>query len=171
MGYLMNARVYLAGAIEHANPNDDWRSIPKSILRNEYKIDLFDPHDDPKQQWSPQLRFAKEQEDYETVEDVAKKFVRKDLCIVDRCDFIIAYLPKDVPTTGTVHEIINSNNAKKPTLLVCPQGKKYIPAWYFAFIPHTNMFGSWDALYKYLKEVDNGKHMSDDRWSYVYRLI
>ena len=171
MGYLLGARAYLGGPIEKADPQDDWRTVPKSILKNEFKIDLFDPHADPKQQWSPNLNYAKEQEDYNAVVEIASKFVRKDLCIVDRCDFLIACLPKDVPTTGTVHEIINSNNAKKPTLLVCPQGKKYIPGWYFAFIPHTNMFGSWETLYRYLRDVDAGKHMTDDRWAYVYKLI
>lgn len=170
-GYLKNARAYLSAPIEADDGKIDWRAGPKAILRGEFKIDLFDPNADPKQQWANQMRIAKEAESYDEVENICKKFVRKDLCIVDRSDFLMAYLPKGVPTTGTVHEIINSNNAKKPTLLVCPQGKKYIPAWYFGFIPHNNMFGSWEELYRYLREVDNGAHMDDDRWAYVYKLI
>jgi nucleoside 2-deoxyribosyltransferase len=170
MAKLAGVRLYLGGPIECSQPND-WRSEPKSVFQNEFKIIVFDPHADPKQQWSPKLAEAKEMEDYETVEEIAKRFCRKDLCLVDRCDFLIAYLPKDVKTTGTIHEIINSNNAKKPTLLICPEGKKHIPGWLFAYIPHTNMFGSWEALYEYLRKVDRGEMIEDDRWHYVYGLI
>ena len=170
-GYLRNARCYLSGPIENDDSGWDWRIAPKTILKEEFKIDLFDPASDPKQQWAGVMKEAKEAEDYAKVEEIGKKFVRKDLCIVDRSDFLIAYLPKNIPTTGTVHEIINSNNAKKPTILICTQGKKYIPAWYFGFVPHMNMFGSWEELYHYLREVDNGAHMDDDRWAYVYKLI
>lgn len=170
-GYLKGTRSYLAGPIESADPTNDWRSAPKKFLIEELKIDLFDPHADPKQQCFSELTIAKTKRDYEAVENIAKRFVRKDLGRVDRSDFIIACLPKGVPTVGTVHEIINSNDTKKPTLLVCPEGKQYIPSWYFGFISHKNMFGSWDDLYEYLREVDAGKHMSDDIWAYVYKII
>jgi hypothetical protein len=33
------------------------------------------------------------------------------------------------------------------------------------------MFGSWDSLYGYLKEVDEGLHKDDRRWALVYDLI
>ena len=68
------------------------------------------------------------------------------------------------------HEIINSNNAKKPTLLVS-EHKKLIPLWYYGFIPHRCMFTGWEALYEYLDGVDKGKEKDNDRWSYVYGLI
>jgi len=170
-GYLTGARAYLGGPIEAADPTIDWRSEPKRVLIEELKIDLFDPHADPKQQCFNELIQAKEAAAWERVETIVRRFVRKDLCIVDRSDFIIACLPKGVPTVGTVHEIISSNNTKKPTLLVCPQGKQYIPSWYFGFIPHKNMFGSWGSLYTYLREVDSGWHVDDDRWAYVYKII
>lgn len=171
MGYLYGARGYLAGPIECADPTIDWRSEPKRVLIHDFGINLFDPYTDPKQQWFSKLSKAKEAEEYDAVTMISKKFVRKDLSIVDRADLVIAYLRRNIPTTGTVHEIINSNNAKKPTLLVCPDGKKYIPSWYFGFIPHKNMFNSWNDLYDYLKDVDCGKYMDDDKWSYVYKII
>ena len=53
----------------------------------------------------------------------------------NRSDFIIAYVPMAVCTTGVVHEVINSHNAKKPTLLVTNTDNiKNIPLWYFGFI-------------------------------------
>jgi nucleoside 2-deoxyribosyltransferase len=80
----------------------------------------------------PALKKAQSEKDTDTIAKIAKSFVRKDLCLVDRADFLIAYLPNKIPTTGTNHEIINSNNAKKPTLLVTDTGDiTNIPLWYF----------------------------------------
>lgn len=171
MGYLEGTRAYLSAAIEHANPDDDWRVEPKKILTTRFKIDLFDPSSDPKQQQSANLIAAKEREDYDTVANIAKAFVRKDLSIVDRADYVIAYLDPLVKTFGVTHEIVNSNNAKKPTLIVCTNGgKKMIPSWFFGFIPHTNMFSTWTELYDHLALVDDGK-IDDYRWNYVYKKI
>lgn len=171
MSYLMKSRCYLSGPIEADTSKTNWRIPVKDVLVKEFGIDLFDPFEDPKQQCLAQLKNAKDNEDYDVLCDIAKRFVRKDLCMVDRSDFLIANLPKGVLTTGSCHEIINSNNAKKPTLIVCENGKKFIPAWYFGFIPHECMFGSWDDLYDYLRKVNEGKYKEDDRWSYIYKLI
>ena len=165
-------RCYLSGAIEFGDEDTNWRTEPKKILIEKYKIDLFDPFSDPKQQWVPKLNAARAAKDYETMEKIATKFVNKDLSMVDRSDFLIAYLPKGVPTTGTTHEIIQSySGIKNPTLLVCPEGKVHNPLWFFGFIPHRYMFSSWDDLYSYLDEVNDGKHKDDSRWHFVYGLL
>lgn len=170
MGYLKGTKAYLSGPIEN-DPGNDWRSEPKRVLREEFGIDLFDPMEDVKQQWVPSLKKAREECDYDTMSQIAESFVHKDLSIVDECRFIISYLPYKVCTTGTHHEIINSTNLKKPTLLVCPQGKQFIPLWYYGFIPHEVMFGDWKSLYEYLREVDEGKHTHNKRWRRVYGLV
>lgn len=172
MPYLKNKRCYLSGPIE----NDDtqthnWRNEPKKALVEKFGIDLFDPFDDPKQQWVPVLAKARRDCDYPKMSEIASNFVRKDLCMVDRADFIVAYVPYKVCTTGTTHEIIFSHNAKKPTMLVCPQGKEFVPLWYYGFMSHEYMFGSWEDLYSYLQDVDDGQHKKDNRWHYVYGMI
>lgn len=168
MGFLKNKRMYLSGPIEH-DVVENWRTEPKKRLIEEFGIDLFDPNDDPKQQWVPSLKKAQKEKDYETIVQVTKSFVRKDLSKVDRADFLVAYLPYKIPTTGTTHEIINSNNAKKPTLLVTNcEDITGIPLWYFGFIPTKCMFAGWDKLFDYLREVDSGQHRSNNRWSYIY---
>lgn len=170
MSYLKGKRCYLSGAIEHSQ-GCDWRDNPKKVLVEEFGIDIFDPFADPKQQWVPLLHEAQANKDFETMKRISSQFVRKDLCMVDRSDFLIAYLPYKVPTTGTHHEIINSINAKKPTLLVCPQGKEKVPLWYYGFVPHEVMFGSWDELYAYLREVEAMKHTENNRWAFIYGLV
>ncbi len=169
--YLAGKRCYLSGPIENDNLGHNWRTEPKKVLVKKFKIDLFDPFLDPKQNLTGELLEARDKKDYVTIVRIAKGFVRKDLAMVDRADFLIAYLPYKVPTTGTHHEIINSNNTKKPTLLVCPQGKEYVPLWYYGFIPPECMFGCWDELYTYLKEVDKGLHMDNNRWHFIYGLV
>lgn len=169
--YLKNKRAYLSGPIENDSDGPNWRDGPKLALTQRFGIELFDPFADPKQVWAADLYKARQERDFETLTRIAKGFVRKDLAMVDRADFLIAYLPYKVPTTGTHHEVINSNNAKKPTLLVCTQGKEFVPLWYYGFIPPECMFGSWEALYDYLWDVDNGNHKDNNRWHFIYGMI
>ena len=163
--YLKGARCYLSGPIEY-DTGKNWRLAPSKKLVKEFKIHLFDPFKDPKQQWAPLLKAARAEKNYDEMARIANDFVRKDLSVVDECQFLIACLPLGVPTTGTVHEIIVKSLSKKPVLLVCPEGKWNIPFWYWGFIPHSQMFSNWNDLYKYLREVDQGKN-DNYRWDYV----
>ncbi len=168
--YLAGKRAYLSGAIEF-DSDSSWRIEPSRILVEEFKVDLFDPFNDPKQQWVPALKLARQQKDYDKMATIADNFVRKDLTVVDHSDFLVAHLPRGVPTTGTVHEIIVKANSKKPVLIVCPQGKEWVPFWYWGFVPHSQMFGRWEDLYQYLREVNDLKHTDNYRWDYVCGLI
>jgi hypothetical protein len=168
--YLTNKRCYLSGPIENDSVGLNWRIEPKKVLKGVFGLNLFDPFEDPKQQWVPALKEARQNRDFDTMATIAKKFVHKDLAMTDRSDMLIAYLPYKVPTTGTTHEIINSANAKKPVLLVCER-KELIPLWFYGFIPCDMMFDGWNNLYDYLHEVNEGKHMENSKWSFIYGLI
>ena len=171
MLYLKDKRMYLSGPIENSQ-EDNWRDLPKQKLTEEFGVNVFDPFEDPKQQWVPALVKAKKEKDFETIIKITHDFVRKDLSMVDHSHFLIAYLPHKVSTTGTVHEIINSNNAKKPTLLVTNTNDiSDIPLWYWGFISPEFMFPNWDALFEYLEQVDKGHHQNNRRWNLVHGLI
>jgi hypothetical protein len=170
MGYLADKKLYLSGAIEYANPNDNWRIEPMRVFRERFSIDVFDPFSDPKQQWAEKLKIAKKNRDFDEVEGIARLFVRKDLQIVQKTDILVAYLQPNVQTTGTIHEIINSWNYKNPTLLVS-EHKEDIPSWCFGFVRHKYMFDGFSKLYEYLQEVDDGMHKDDLRWALIYGLI
>lgn len=167
-GVLYQSRAYLAGPIDLADNSVNWRPPIKDFLANELGIKIFDPFDDPKQRNVSDIYDHAKAGEFEAVRSIVKSFVRADLSVVNHSDFVIAHLPYKVPTTGTVHEIINANNAKKPTLLVCPQGKENLPKWFFGFVPLRFMFGSWDDLYSYLREVNEGGHADDDRWWFLH---
>ncbi len=166
--YLKGKRVYVGGPIEHDNPNDNWRDSVRHKLRNVFELKVFDPAEDPKQYLREQIIHCKKNELWDELSHIMHEFVRADLGVVDRSDFVIQYLPYKVLTTGTHHEIINSNDRKKPTLIVCPQGKSCVPDWYFGFIDHNHMFGSWDSLYEYLEKVDRGHMRKNPRWWFCY---
>jgi hypothetical protein len=171
MGALKGIRAYLGGPIEFDRTDLNWRTEPTNVLSSRFGINVFDPFADPKQRWVSVLQDAKSRCDTDEMAKVAKNFVRKDLSMVDRSDILISCLPEGVPTCGSHHEIFVSNNAKKPTLLVCTQGRQKLPIWYYGFISPEFMFGSWDDLYGYLSEVDDGKHKANNRWWFVYNMI
>lgn len=172
MNYLENKRVYLSGAIENSDSGTNWRIEPKKILQNEFGLDIFDPYEDPKQQFVPALKEARKKRDIEEIRRVAKDFVKKDLILVERADFLIANIISHIPTTGTTDEILfAARTSRKPTLLVCEEGIEHIPFWFFGCIKLEFMFNSWDELYSYLRDVNLGKYKENDRWSFVYGLI
>jgi hypothetical protein len=199
MGKLKNSRCYLSGPIEQDLATNNWREEPTKILTERFSVDLFDPFTDSKQIKTADIKKARTERDMETLRRIGQGFVRKDLAEVDRADFIIARMAfedvfyvsdvlrllehpydssieiqphrRQIPTTGTIHEIINSDLYHKPTLIVCEEGKEFLPVWLIGFVPLRYLFSSWQECYNYLEEVDNGVHTQDDRWSYTYGLV
>lgn len=167
MGVLKDKQVYLSGPIQYAT-EQAWNHDIKQYLKDTLGLSVLDPATDPKQQWKKELEIAQQNKDFETMRKIARSFVREDLGRVDRADFIIANLPYKVATTGTIEEIIRSNDSKKPTLLVCDKGREWIPMWFYGYIPLRYMFDNRIQLLTYLHEVDNGKHIDDDRWHFIY---
>lgn len=171
MSVLKGKRAYLSSAIQHAQ-NHNWRDAAIKVLREEFEIDLFDPFNDPKQQWLPLLEEAVKNKDYETMTKISKDFVSKDLTMVSRSDMLIAYLPYKSITCGLHHEVIWSHMDKKPTIIVCEDGIEKIPLWYWGILKWQDaMFSSWEDLYKFLREVNEGKHNDKKRWRYINGLI
>ena len=170
MGILAWKKVYISGPIEHDNKSFNWRIEPTKVFTELFGLDVFDPFSDPKQQWVPDLITAKTNRDFDEMARIARRFVRKDLQVVQRTDIVVAYLPHGIPTTGTHHEILNSWSYKNPTLLVSDR-KEDIPLWYYGFIDHKYMFGGFTDLYEYFQEIEAGKHVDDLRWAMIYNLI
>jgi len=166
--------VYLSGPIEKDTSGIDWRPKVRETLQTKYNINVFDPFIDPKQDKVKELNAAKEQQDFDEIARIAADFVSKDLTEVDRCHFLIAHLPPNTPTVGTIHEIINAINRKIPTLIVCSGGKTSVSSWIYGILKNKHQWyihGNWDSLFNYLDEVNENKHIGDNRWRYVYGII
>lgn len=166
MGCLEGRLCYISSPIELSGPSD-WREDLHKQLYDRFIIDVFDPVYDPKQNFVGELRRLRELKDYNGIAEIARRFVKKDLGVIERSDFVIAVLPYRVPTCGTHAEICLANQLKKPILLVCPDADKaYLPLWYFGYMNLEMMFGSFDEVYDYLKKVDN-EEIDYERWHFV----
>jgi hypothetical protein len=136
---LQNTRVYLSGPMDFVGSRVvekyfGWRAILTPVLRA-LSITVLDPWNKPRvlghsadygregllpakeryetDFWtSHQTRARFEQEFWETV--------HIDLRMTDISDFVIAFVPTNIYSVGTVHEIITARNQLKPVLLISP---------------------------------------------------
>ena len=131
--FLRGARVYLSGPMDFVASRADekklgWRNRIGDFLRSHGAI-VFDPW------FKPGVRGAQQYglEDIHTIEqgqagdekrsECAEKFwetLHIDLRMVDTSDFTIAYVPTNIYSVGTVHEIVLSRLQWKPVLFVSP---------------------------------------------------
>lgn len=98
------------------------------------------------------------QENWGKIKEEFWPIVHSDLRNVDSADFLIFNYIPDVPTVGTVHELVVANFEKKPILLKYDKEKldRFNP-WMCVFVKKHHFFSEWSCLFDYLKEVDNGK--------------
>ena len=162
--FLRGARVYLSGPMDfvasRANEKKfGWRNRIGDFLRS-YGAIVFDPWHKPvvrglhqygiedintidvRDNWT----FEQGQEGDSARSDCAEKFwetLHIDLRMVDTSDFTIAFVPTNIYSVGTVHEIVLSRLQHKPVLFVSP--------------PVT--FPALDALREHLKNDPDGLHL------------
>lgn len=171
MSYLLNKKIYISSPIEASKDNEWDRPSLHRNLQLRFGLDVFDPVLDPKQEFKATLHEARRERNFEKMREIARGFVKKDLHTVDKTDILLAVLPYKIPTCGTHHEITHALNIKRPVLIVCEQGKEYIPLWYFGLLKHEFMFSSFSSAYNYLSEVNDGLHKNNRIWSMVYGLL
>lgn len=172
MPLLDGKRVYLSAPMEFSSAGNEWqnktRKWVKHVLTEEFKLKVFDPYDDPFQNIAEKVKKLKSEGNYEEVRKIAKPFVNSDLALTDRADILVAYVPYKVATVGVTHEIINANNAKKVTLLVEGTDKSKISTWYSGFISDKYMFGIWEDLFSFLRDVNADKYKDNHRFHFLY---
>ena len=167
---LKDKKVYLAGPMEF-DIEHDWRTPVIDILVNKFGLDLHDPSQDEKQSLMNEIAEARSKKDHQRLEEIFHLYSKKDYGTIDRSDLVIAFNPRGVCTTGTPCEVKHSLDLKKPTLVVCPEGKEYASLWYYGLMKNQYIFGSWDDLYAYLNEVCEGKHNTNHRWMFALGLV
>jgi hypothetical protein len=141
MNHLRGARVYLSGPMDFVASRADekasgWRNRVGDFLRSLGAV-VFDPWFKPsvrglhqygledintidvRENWT----FDSDAKGDETRSGCADKFwetLHIDLRMVDTSDFTIAYVPTNIYSVGTAHEIILSRQQSKPVLFVSP---------------------------------------------------
>lgn len=164
MNYLEGKTVYLCGNLYADLDNAiDWRtSIYESLSR--FKINILDPCKKTSQNVS---EIGEDREKWKDIiknerwGELKKEFwpiVRYDLRAVDKCDFVIFAYNPEIPTIGSVHELVVANFEKKPILLKynVSQLDKFNP-WISVFIKEHHFFSEWDNMFKYLEDVNQCK--------------
>lgn len=163
MKYLKDKLVYLAGPI-HACSDDGmgWReSITPKLL--EYGLQVEDPCK------KTINGFGEVKDDKKKLIDLIKNgefgeakklfypIVRKDLRCIDRADFVIVVYDPTVHMFGTIHELVVAHNQRKPILLWFDKNniEKFNP-WCLTLVKEGCIFTEWEAMYKYLDEINKG---------------
>lgn len=171
MSRLRGLRCYEAGAIDRAHDGGvGWRQEISNWLKQKGVI-VFDPTCKPIDQAGENLSAMDKRRAWKTDGrwDLLQNHMRRirtvDLRMVDIVDFLVVHIDLDVYACGTMEEIFWANRMKKPTLVVCHQGKSQIPDWLFGTLPHEHLFGSFEDLLSYLDYVDTAEDVSTiDRW-------
>lgn len=171
MNRLKYSKCYLCGPMSYAVDGGlRWREFITPRLR-ELGVGILNPCDkssdfiQENEELRQKLASAKNEGRFDEVREIMRKIVRVDLRCVDESSFIIAYLDITVPTYGSIDEIVTACRQKKPTLIVCKQGKKMVPDWIFGIVPPDLFFDNFDDMFKYLRYIDqdeNAPHLN--RW-------
>ena len=173
MNKLKGLRCYLAGPIDHADDDGKgWRTKTQKWLEKK-KVFVFNPCDKPisYQQYKEideektKMMALKQSGRFFELTQRMKEIVHVDLRMVDVSDMVIVYIDPKTPMFGTIHELINSLQQRKPTLVVVEGGKEKAPNWLFGLMDFNFMFGSFDELYTFLTHIDENFIEADlSRW-------
>jgi hypothetical protein len=168
--YLAEKTTYLAGNIHTTKQSDygvKWREdlIPRLTQMN---IKVINPctegvGDSAKDQIYFKELIAKR--DFITLKKDFYKVIRKDLKAVDKSDFLIFYHNPTLPTIGSIHEVINASNQKKPVLIMCDEKDlDHLNPWLLTIIKPQWLFTTWDNMFTYLYKIDNGELDTSHWW-------
>jgi hypothetical protein len=150
---------------------EDWRNKITVILKK-MGVVVFNPYHKPflkdiKEDDNTRKHISElmEEEKYDEVQERMREVRAYDLNLVDRSDFIIAYIDPKTPTFGAVEELVTAVRMKRPTFIAVEGGKKLCPYWLLGMFPHKYIYDSVDNISKMLIKIDNGKKEIDsDRW-------
>jgi hypothetical protein len=138
---LRGARVYLSGPMDFVasraeEKRSGWRTRVGQFLRA-LGVTVFDPWEKPEVVGMPHYgkedEFSNEERHQWTFEDNEEgarvrarlgdhfwSTLHIDLRMVDTSDFLVAYVPTNIYSVGTVHEIVFARQQHKPVLFVSP---------------------------------------------------
>lgn len=104
---------------------------------------------------------------YDLVTEEMKPIRQVDLRMTDICDWAIVNLDLDAYACGTMEELFLANRQRKPIIVHVEQGKKNLPDWLFATIPHQMCFSTWSEVTEYLHHVNSAPEVETyNRWRF-----
>jgi len=169
MNLLKNTIVYLAGALENATDGESWRNRLAPQLEN-LGVKVLDP---TKQMFfaqsaetpeiREQLKIWRQEGNFSAIHDFMKEVIRRDLRAVDISTFIVCKLEPDIPSFGTIHEVVVAATQRKPLLFIL-EDKKKMPLWLIGMVNMDYVFDSEWGLLTYLKLANDGLIKLDTKY-------
>ena len=158
MGDLKGLRTYLIGPIEFIDNRGatEWRKKASDIFKSMGVI-VYDPTNKPNgisseiEEERRKITELKNQGNWKEFRKQMKEIVHGDLRAVDRADFLIAYMPNDVPMWGTVHEAVIARNQKKPVFVFTGNKKEKSNSWATYIIGENYIFETLDEIVEIIK--------------------
>jgi nucleoside 2-deoxyribosyltransferase len=170
---LYRTKCYTIGAMEYAD-GTNWREKVENTLHPR-AITVFNPYKKPfinDCDESPDVRQRMRElmldGQFDHVTDWAKTIRRFDLNLVDRSDFIIAYILPSIASWGTAEELSTAIAARKPIFVIMEGGKKNTPLWLMGQLKHKYIYNTVDEALDMLCKIDDGKVIID---SPFWRLL
>lgn len=169
-GHLHKTKAYLVGGMQYCNGRG-WRDEVIEKLKN-IGVVCYNPYDKPfvkdvdeSEKIQKGLMDLIVEENFDEVARRVKQIRSYDLALVDKCDFIIAYIDPKILTVGSWEELFWANRIKRPIFLIIEGGKKACPLWIYGTIPHKYIYSNIDEVIEVLERIDSGqKEMDSDRW-------
>lgn len=170
MNLLYRTKTYLAGPMQYKN-GEGWRNFITTILEK-MSVTVFNPYHKPflkdireDDETRAHLHELMESERYDEMQERMKEIRAYDLNLVDRSDFIVAYIDPSIPTFGTAEELVTAVRMKKPTFIAIEGGKKKCPYWLLGMFPHKYFYDTVGEISDMVVKIDSGKKEIDsDRW-------
>jgi hypothetical protein len=167
---LYKTKAYLVGAIQYTNGRA-WRDEIIEKL-NPLGIVCYNPYHKPfvkdideSEHLQADLQSLLKGEKFDEVAKRVKVIRCYDLALVDKADFIIAYIDPKIFTVGSWEEIFWANRIKRPIFLIIEGGKQACPLWIYGTIPHKYIYNNLDEVVNILTKIDSGeKEIDSDRW-------
>lgn len=167
---LEKTKTYLCGPMQYKN-GETWRNIVERKL-DTMGITVFNPYKKPFIKDLEEGDYIRERllslmecGEYDKVEKIMREIRYYDLNLVDRSDFIIAYIDPTVPTFGAMEELSLAVSEKKPIFLIIDGNISRCPLWVMGMISHKYMYSSIDDMLDMIVKIDNGEKVIDsNRW-------
>ena len=174
MERLKGSICYLAGPIQFASDwGVGWRLKATKFLHS-LGIGVIDPCDKPSdmakedEQTQVWLKSLKENYQYDEYTKFLKEVVSIDLRFVDKSDFLLCYIDKNVYTCGTFHETSHAFIQRKPVVVFTDEDTRDIPGWLFGHTPHKMFYSSLDDALKYIKSINEDEQIDTlNRWKFL----
>ena len=177
MNRLKNHTCYLVGSMDDGREEGKvWRDNVQQFLES-LEVIVLNPYEKPlckKTHYEAMeddegfvyRQRLKAEERYDELSQSMKRVRAVDLRLVDKADFIVAFLDFTKIMTGTLEEISQANRQRKPVIIISSLPKKNLPDWYFGQLPHELFFEEVETAKDYIQHIheDETIDLVGHRW-------